>query len=480
MRVAALSYLAAVLLVVAARAESNAAPLAGNPSAASTEAFGLGAFNGDCVKGKTHRPTCTQSPFAYRGRARSYAGTNVVVHYSTSRTDAPPPGDQDTNGIPDYFEWTAEIADHALAFYAQPRRCFPHLGGCDNGRGLVPFRRPRPDTGGPDARSDIYIKADIGADGKTIAWSRASGGSFVLLSPRPQATQLTVVAHEMFHLVQYAYTRRPMPTWIAEGSANAMAVDVASSVAVEVGLREAPYDPTVQAQYDDMLKRPWLSLFSNELNCPRCYGTLVWWSRFSQTGLFPRYFAIIAGGRANRRDAVGVAALHKAFREGRRGGGYFREESLYHAFGSFWYERYVAGDEVGRLAPLRTSDVERATSRPARTRRLGSLAGLSAHFVPIVVPAYAAGIRVVLTTRRGRHPHARLFVGSGRSPAGFRSQRTTTPSREQAASFFGERGTASVLATEFRRADERREVVLMLVNQRSSATEYRIRYRAER
>src|SRR5581483_7147117 len=156
------------------------------------------------------------------------AGT-VWVHYATQGPDAPPPLDLNgpktpsnprggPNGVPDYVEMIAGAAQKALAFYTGPDNGFRHT---------EPFRSPPCDRAGPDNRPDIYIKA-LGLANPGIAFSQTtgSGGAFVLISNRLDDATATksyqrygvlwfTVAHELFHLVQYAYAPGGVPKWIA-------------------------------------------------------------------------------------------------------------------------------------------------------------------------------------------------------------------------------------------------------------------------
>src|SRR5205814_1204173 len=130
------------------------------------------------------------------------------------------------NGVPDYIEIVAGAADKALSFYTGPATKFRHT---------LPFRFPPCDRAGPDNKPDIYIKR-LGASNPGIAFSQSAGegGAFVLVSNElayPAATTQYrrygvlefTVAHELFHLIQYAYAPSGLPKWIAEGTAQEMA-----------------------------------------------------------------------------------------------------------------------------------------------------------------------------------------------------------------------------------------------------------------
>src|SRR3954447_15476351 len=86
--------------------------------------------------------------------ARAYAADRAVVHYVVLGVSAPPLNDDDADGVPDYVERVGDAADTAIAYYE--RRGFAHILA---------------DTGGPDARPDIYV-------------SRFAAGYFGVAFPR--------------------------------------------------------------------------------------------------------------------------------------------------------------------------------------------------------------------------------------------------------------------------------------------------------
>src|SRR5687767_10604402 len=156
------------------------------------------------------RPT-EGGDYAYTtAEAAPYVGASAVVHYVTTGPDAPPLDDVDASGWPDFVEEAARAADRALGYY--------------RGRG---FRPPTPDTGGPDAKPDIYVRALDQAFGVAFSPTKSVKESFVIISPdldpsldRPSASLHVTVAHELFHLVQYAYVGDgAFPAWAAEGTA---------------------------------------------------------------------------------------------------------------------------------------------------------------------------------------------------------------------------------------------------------------------
>jgi hypothetical protein len=127
----------------------------------------------------------------------------VLVHYATSGPDAT---------TLTFATQVAQVAEAALAHYLA-------LG----------FRRPLSDgTDGGDGRIDIYLQDLQSADGNVTADS-CNGGTCVGYAiaendfvgySYPTLTEAitSVIPHELFHLVQYAYTDDQPAVW-SEGSA---------------------------------------------------------------------------------------------------------------------------------------------------------------------------------------------------------------------------------------------------------------------
>src|SRR5262245_8364166 len=167
--------------------------------------------------GKLLRPT-QGGPFKYsRAEERPLRGKRVAVHWVGSGRDAPPLADRDHNQIPDYVQTVRDVADRALAFYETPRALPDENGDIkreDVTKRLDGFRPPPCDSAGPNRLPDIYI-ASTGAPGRAFAPSTTVDGAFVLISNGLRSVRPTeppvygslqgTVAHEVFHLVQYAY-----------------------------------------------------------------------------------------------------------------------------------------------------------------------------------------------------------------------------------------------------------------------------------
>lgn len=139
-------------------------------------------------------------------------GGAVLVHYATTGPDAVPPDDADDSGVPDFVEEVARTAEEALAHFAASG-----------------FRRPLGDGAlGGDARLDLYLRDLSAADGNAVAdhcdetgcAGHAIAENDYAGYAYPSRTEAirSVVPHELFHLVQFAYTLDQPATW-AEGTA---------------------------------------------------------------------------------------------------------------------------------------------------------------------------------------------------------------------------------------------------------------------
>lgn len=139
-------------------------------------------------------------------------GGEILVHYSTTGTDAVPALDANTDGVPDFVAEVANTAELALDQFT-----------------LLGFRRPLSDgTLGGDGRIDVYLQNSIAADGNagtdpctgnTCAGYAVTENDYQGFG-YPSLTEAirSVVPHELFHLIQYAYAMDQPSTW-TEGSA---------------------------------------------------------------------------------------------------------------------------------------------------------------------------------------------------------------------------------------------------------------------
>src|SRR5690349_3031547 len=204
-----------------------------------------------------------------------YASQRAVVHYVVLGIDAPPLNDDDGNGVPDYVERVGDAADRALAYFEQ--------------RG---FRPPLPDRGGPDTRPDLYVsRFTPGTLGVSFPAVRADGGAFAVVAnnldpstERSFASLGATVAHELFHLTQFAYfapDRDPViPTWILEGTAAAM---------------EARVYPELDDLVSAIQLRRWFSA-TDESITTQSYGAQLLWRQLdtAQPRLLPALLASLA------------------------------------------------------------------------------------------------------------------------------------------------------------------------------------------
>jgi hypothetical protein len=107
--------------------------------------------------------------------------------------------DDDADGVPDYVERVADGADTAIAYFER--------------RG---FHAILSDSGGPDSRPDLYLsRFTPGTFGVAFPATLADGGAFVAIAngldpsaARSLGSLYGVVAHELFHLVQFSYFTR--------------------------------------------------------------------------------------------------------------------------------------------------------------------------------------------------------------------------------------------------------------------------------
>jgi hypothetical protein len=151
---------------------------------------------------------------AYATPSLAHGTAHTVVHWVARGSQAPALNDDDADGVPDYVEAVGEAAELALTAFAS--------------RG---FRAPPADTGGPDARIDLYVsELPFGIFGAMLPPESSRDGSFVILAssldprePIAIGSLKATVAHEVFHLVQHAYRFRFLPHWVMEGTADAMA-----------------------------------------------------------------------------------------------------------------------------------------------------------------------------------------------------------------------------------------------------------------
>ena len=211
------------------------------------------------------------------------------------------------------------------------------------------------------------------------------------VAPTPSARSLNlVVAHELFHLVQFSYVRAGMPRWIAEGTANALAL-----YGIEPA-RERIVNSAFSAQTDPRLQQPWTSVFAPGNNCTRCYGGGLWWIyAIAQTRAdVPRvYFERLA---RSRRIGTGWQDLAAAFQ--RTAGTDFDQ-----VFGRVANRLYRDG------FPVRARFTVSAGAAGATPEQ--EIAGMSTHYVPIQAPVGAQSVEVIVEARGGERFLNRMILG---------------------------------------------------------------------
>ena len=380
------------------------------------------------------RPTTPGSAIAYSTpEAPPYVATRAVVHYTSSGPEAPAQTDANGNGYPDYVEQVGLAADKALSYYEAHG-----------------FRLPASDTGGPDTKPDIYVDTlPKGVFGFTLAPTHAEGGTFVIVSPKldtsvtkPRGSISITVAHELFHVLQYAYVPSgKLPIWAAEGSASALSMLVYPQV----------QDQVMKDYLDAWLVAPWLPLYDERSGCVHCYGGAWWWLYLADKSpkVLPNYFAkLSADDRRGVSTRVGVRQLDEATKTSKLG-------SLFDVFTKFSLNLYRRGLPLGKPYALKSSTSARSTSAV-------SVFGLSSHYVPIRIPARSRGLVVSVPSSQGPAPQVSLVVGG---PKGRRI--VGKPFRP---------GQGVVLSTVFRNPRERRNVVLIVTSGRQDGARYRVQY----
>jgi hypothetical protein len=360
----------------------------------------------------------------------------IVVHYTRTGTDHPRfMKDDNHNGVPNYVEKLAAAANKAWLWYA-------HNG----------FKGPLPDSGGPDSRLDIYVKAlPPGVFGITLPTTVAKGGSFMVIDNQLDMAHLSVhgslqqtVAHELFHEFQLSYLPDGnIPHWAAEGSAIAMQTYVYPQVV----------DAATFSYLDAWLNQPWRSLYDEANGCSHCYGGALFWRFLFGLGnhVVTEYFGRLYGYElAHKPILLGLQPLDEVLRKRVHG-------SLYSAFGRFSYDIYRAGYKPA--ARYKLSAAPAIATTPTRVVR-----GLSTHYVPISMPADATGVGVGVAAASGPSPEVKLVVGG--------------PKGRVVEGVLREKGGLQYFVTRFRNARERARVMLIVTSGRQLGTAYRVAYQA--
>ena len=311
--------------------------------------------------------------------SRTFASRRAVVHYVVLGIDAPPLNDDDRDDVPDYVERVGAAADTAIDYYE--RRGFAAISA---------------DSGGPDARPDLYVSRFApGSFGVAFPAADARGGAFVVVSnaldPSAESSLGSLygtVAHELFHLVQFSYfspAEEPsFPAWVLEGSAAAM-------------------EDRVFPELDDIVSslqlRRWFAQPHRRLTA-QSYGSQLFWRYLDEreSRLLPAYLERLAAPRP------GNAAPALAATYARVAGRPFAP-----VFGHF--ASWVAGEFAGRVTPVRSLRVG--------ARASGRVAPLAIHFVRL-----SHGARTVRVSRGELQYELR-----GESPGDASSTRRVTPRR---------------------------------------------------
>jgi hypothetical protein len=374
------------------------------------------------------RPTYTGKD----GREQMISSPFVVVHYTRTGPDHPRfMKDDNHNGVPNYIEKLAAAANKAWLWYA-------HNG----------FHAPLPDTGGPNSKVDIYVKAlPKGVFGVTYPSAHAQGGAFMEIDNQLDMAHLAThgslqqtVAHELFHLFQNAYVPSGrIPQWAAEGSALAMQTYVYPQI-----VDRATFD-----YLDAWLAQPWRSLYDEAQGCVHCYGGALFWRFLFGLGdnVVSQYFGRLYGyTKIHRSIGLGLQPLNEVLVK-------YAHGSLYDAYTRFSYDIYRAGYEPGALYSIHASPV--LSKLEPRV-----VLGLSTHYIPIHVPPDAKGIGIGVAAAGGPNPAVTVVVGGPKGRVVPRVMRN--------------RGHLQFFVATFRNSKERANVMLIVTSGRQVGTAYQV------
>jgi hypothetical protein len=425
-----------------------------------TAVFALGAAGptsraqaGDCAQPPPSAPIVERPRYA--APERIHQGASVVVHYVEEGNDAPPLDTVDGDRIPDYVEAAAEAGDRAVSYYG--------VSHIEEGLITPGFFVALCDSGGIDARPDIYIAA-IEGFGIARPPTHAEGGPFVVISPRLAVTggiqnfqgdgvRFTVL-HEFFHLVQYAYVPQGMPRWVAEGTANAMAMRA-----------ERVSHPIIAAQVDTWVRVPHLSLYDVGEEEERSYSGVHWW--FADLTVVPAYFERLAElARAGREIGRGLEALRTLYADQHPSLGAaapFALDIVWWAHAVSVYLVFNASTSIQPIKPLYTLNV----SRSGRHRR--TLNGMAIHYVRLAIPRGVRSLTFTASAPR-RHPEVIGLLGV----RGDTAREINGPLTVRR--FFGPRTISFRILNE----RERRNSILVISNADEQPVNYTLRYSVRR
>jgi len=213
-------------------------------------------------------------------------------------------------------------------------------------------------------------------------------------------------------------------------------------------------DSVATGYLDQWLTTPWLPLDDERSGCARCYGGAWWWLYLSSLkgAVLPRYFAKLESDDRSGKTStlLGVTQLDSAVSASGNG-------SLASVFASFSVGLYRRGLPVGRALSLKASD-------SSRTTRVLGVFGLSTHYVSIAVPASSRGVVVAIPYGNGPAPSVTMIVGGpkGRRVVGKRVRP----------------GKGVLLATTFRNAAERKQVLVVVTSGHLEGVQYQLGYAA--
>jgi hypothetical protein len=309
------------------------------------------------------RPT-----FTAPAQVHGVSGGRVAVHYVTTTADAVPATDADTDGVPDFVEAVAAAGEDALTRYA-----------------AAGFRLPVSDVGiadnGGDGRVDVYLKNLVSADGNAgqdgcngtlcIGHATTENDYAGFNYPSVEEAIETVVPHELFHLVQMAYDDDQATAW-TEGSA-VWAVEHLHGAANGDFER---FLPGFLMETDRPLERP-----GGGFGDPYPYGAALWPYFLEHAYGADAVVATWAACENGASDPDFIEAADAALSA--------RGASLADAFTEFTRWNLFTGSRAGRGDyPDASAWIEVPAEAPfTAAAGMVYLEGLSARYVPVILPA---------------------------------------------------------------------------------------------
>jgi hypothetical protein len=174
------------------------------------------------------RPTSAGAPYAFDAPVQTFDTEHVRVHFATTGPNAVRDLTAPGETVPDDVKLVGDRTEQAFTAYAAKGFRLP----------LADTRQAPCSPGGGDARLDVYLVAFQSADGATVTERCAAAGTcnaYIIADARldrryPTVDEgvRTVLPHELFHAVQYAYSGN-LTGFFSEGSAQWAAANLSGS-----------------------------------------------------------------------------------------------------------------------------------------------------------------------------------------------------------------------------------------------------------